>query len=158
MRNTVRSSAALALVASLVALPAGAQDRGDWVNVRNARVAAPDVAAAAAFYRSAFGMQEVQRYERPGFLEVILNFGRTVEEAKAAQTTRIALITRRPDQPAEGVSNLVLNVGDMDKVVARVTAGGGTIEKPPSRSATSGNVIAMVRDPAGNRVELIMRP
>ncbi|MGA0604736.1 VOC family protein [Phenylobacterium sp. VNQ135] len=156
MRNS--AAAALALAAALHVGPAAAQAQGDWVNVRNARVAAADVAKAAAFYRAAFGMQEIQRYERPGFLEVILNFGRTVEEAKAAQTTRIALITRRPDQPADGVSNLVLNVGDMDRVMARVAAAGGTVEKAPARSAVSGNVIAMVRDPAGNRIELLMRP
>ena len=156
MRNTVRSSAALALAAMLFALPAAAQERGDWVNVRNARVAAPDVAAAATFYKSVFGMQEIQRYERPGFLEVILNFGRTAEEAKAAPTTRIALITRRPDQPADGVSNLVLNVGDMDKVVARVTAAGGAIEKPPTRSAASGNVIAMVRESGASLFDIAL--
>lgn len=152
MMRALIVAAALALTAATPALAA------DWVNVRNVRVAADDVAATADFYKAAFGMQEIQRYERPGFLEIILNFGRNVDEAKAATSTRIALITRRADQKAEGVSNMVLNVGDMDAVVARVTARGGTIEKPPARSATSGNVIAMVRDPSGNRVELLMRP
>lgn len=152
MMRALIVAAALALTAASPALAA------DWVNVRNVRVAADDVAATADFYKAAFGMQEIQRYERPGFLEIILNFGRSVEEAKAATSTRIALITRRADQKAEGVSNMVLNVGDMDAVMARVTARGGTVEKAAARSAASGNVIAMVRDPSGNRVELLMRP
>ena len=145
-------AAALALAA---ASPAAA---ADWTNVRNVRVAADDVSVTADFYKAVFGMQEIQRYERPGFLEIILNFGRSVDEAKAASSTRIALISRRAEQKPEGVSNMVLNVGDMDAVVARVVAKGGTIEKAAARSAASGNVIAMVRDPSGNRVELLMRP
>lgn len=146
------------IIAAALAFAAGPGNAADWTNVRNVRVAADDVAATADFYKAVFGMQEIQRYERPEFLEIILNFGRSVDEAKAATTTRIALISRRPDQKPDGVSNMVLNVGDIDAVAARVTARGGVIEKPPARSAVSGNVIAMVRDPSGNRIELLMRP
>lgn len=149
---------ALLAAAVLACAGAGPAAGADWVTVRNVRVAADDVAATADFYRAAFGMQEIQRYERPGFLEIILNFGRSVGEARAATSTRIALISRRADQKESGVSNMVLNVGDMDAVMKRVTALGGMVEKPPARSAASGNVIAMVRDPSGNRVELLMQP
>lgn len=154
---------AAAIAAVVLAMAGGglaqaAEAGGDWVAVRNTRVSAVDVAKAAEFYKAAFGMQEILRYERPNFLEVILNFGGTVAEAKAAKTTRIALITRAAGAQPEGVSNIVLNVGDMDAVMKRVTAGGGTVDRAPQKSAASGNVIAMVRDPAGNRIELIMQP
>ena len=146
-------------VAVSIAGSAGAQApsrlEGDAISVRNARLGADDVAGAARFYEAAFGMQEVKRYERPGFLEIILAFGRTRDEAMAAKGTRIALISRKPGQTPDGVSNLVLDVGNMERVMARIEAGGGTVERPPTRSAVSGRLIAMVRDPAGNRVELI---
>ena len=150
----------LGLVAVLLPASAAAQAArgGDWVALRSARVGAGDVAKTAEFYKAAFGMQEVQRYERPNFLEIILNFGPTVEAAKAAATPKVVLISRPAGAAAEGVSNLIFNVGDMDAVLKRATAHGGSIERPPTRSATSGNTIAFVRDPSGNRIELIMAP
>ena len=150
--------AAVVLATAVGGFAQAAEAKGDWVAVRNTRVSAVDVAKAAEFYKTAFRMQEILRYERPNFLEVILNFGGTVEEAKAAKTTRIALITRAAGAQPEGVSNIVLNVGDMDAVMKRVAAGGGTVDRAPTKSATSGNLIAMIRDPAGNRIELIMQP
>lgn len=129
---------ALLAAAVLACAGAGPAAGADWVTVRNVRVAADDVAATADFYRAAFGMQEIQRYERPGFLEIILNFGRSVGEARAATSTRIALISRRADQKESGVSNMVLNVGDMDAVMKRVTALGGMVEKPPRARPPAG--------------------
>ncbi|WP_068874671.1 MULTISPECIES: VOC family protein [unclassified Phenylobacterium] len=129
------------------------------ISIRNVRVSAPDVPRTAAFYQKAFGMHEVFRLERPNLLEVILNFGPTVEAAKAAKTTRLIVVNRAPDAKLEGVSNMVFNVRDMDAAVRRVIAAGGSVELAPTRPPGLGDVtVAMIRDPAGNRIELVMRP
>jgi len=53
-----------------------------WPSTRCASPA-KDTVALAKFYQAAFGMQEVNRIENPGGTEVFVNFGATVEAAKA---------------------------------------------------------------------------
>ncbi len=128
------------------------------LGVRDVRVGAADSARVADFYEKVFGMTEVQRYDRPGSLEIIMGFGKTLEAAKADPSPRVIVITAAAGTTIGGVSPMVLNVPDIDGAVSRVVANGGQIERPAAKSATSGNTIAMVRDPAGNRVELIKEP
>ena len=73
------STTAMALsVALLIAGAAHAQASLDSV-----RIEAKDTIALAKFYQAVFGMQEVSRVVNPGGTEVFVNFGATVEEAKA---------------------------------------------------------------------------
>jgi predicted enzyme related to lactoylglutathione lyase len=153
MKFSIVLSAAVAL-----AMGAGATLAAPPLGVRDVRLGASDPARVAAFYQAVFGMSEVQRYERPGSLEIILGFGKTVEQARADPSAKIIVITPPAGAVIGGVSPLVLNVPDIEGAVVRVTANGGAIERAPARSATSGNTIAMIRDPAGNRVELIKEP
>lgn len=146
---------ALAAAWLLLGSSTGANAQG--VAVRTARLGADDVEKTATFYKASFGLQEILRYERPEFKEIILNFGSNVEAAKANAGPRIALISR-PKDTVDRVSHLILNVENMDDAIGKVRAAGGVIEKEPKTSATSGNVISMIVDPAGNRVELIMAP
>ena len=53
------------------------------VTFNSVRIAAKDTVAVATFYEAAFGMQEVNRIDVPGGPEVFVNFGATVEAAKA---------------------------------------------------------------------------
>lgn len=128
------------------------------VSIRYVRVGAADAQQAARFYEQVFGMKEVRRNARPGLLEIILNFGATTEEATAAPGARVAIIQRPANPPADSVSNIVLNVADMAAVLARVPAAGGTVNTPAHVSPNSGSILAMVRDPAGNRIELAQPP
>ncbi|MEJ0008445.1 MAG: hypothetical protein WDM77_19305 [Steroidobacteraceae bacterium] len=93
IRNTITGRAAslvLALGASwLVALGAHA-----GVALNAARVGAVDVAALARFYQAAFGLQEVNRLELPGRLEIMLNFGDSVAAAKANPAAQIVIMHR----------------------------------------------------------------
>lgn len=150
-----RTLTALAAAGLLLGSSTGAY--GQAVAVRTARLGADDVEKTAAFYKASFGLQEILRYERPEFKEIILNFGSDVQAAKANGGPRIALISR-PKDTVDRVSHLILNVEDMDDAVRKVRAAGGSVEKEPKTSASSGNVISMIVDPAGNRVELIMAP
>lgn len=142
------------LTVSLVASPmAHAQSK---IAVRSVRLGAADVAKTAAFYQAVFGLKETQRIERQGLFEVIMNFGDTVEQARTAATPKIVIINRPADAPADRVSHLILHCPDIQAVVDRVAPSGGSIERAPSKPATSGSTIAFVLDPAGNRIELIM--
>ena len=80
-----------------------------------------DVAATAKFYQSAFGMQEINRLDMPGIKEIMLNFGETVEAAKANSSPWIVIMGRSSNDVKE-VPHLVLYVTDMKATVAAVKA------------------------------------
>jgi catechol-2,3-dioxygenase len=64
------------------------------VSLDSVRIAAKDTVALAKFYHAAFGMQEVNRIENPGGTEVFVNFGATVEAAKANKNPLMVLLVR----------------------------------------------------------------
>ncbi len=53
------------------------------VPLNSVRIGAKDSVALAKFYQAAFGMQEVNRIDAQGGPEVFVNFGATIESAKA---------------------------------------------------------------------------
>jgi predicted enzyme related to lactoylglutathione lyase len=152
----VRVVVSAASVAAM--LLASAAHAAPPLGLRDARVGAKDPAKVAAFYEAVLGMKEVLRYDRPGQLEIILGFGATVDAAKASPSPRIIVITPPADNGADGVSHMVLNVPNIEEAVGKVVANGGSIERPATKSTTSANIIAMIKDPAGNRVEFIKEP
>ena len=66
------------------------------VTLNSVRVAAADTVALAKFYQSAFVMQEVNRIDVPGGPEIFVNFGATVEAAKANRSMPIVSCTATP--------------------------------------------------------------
>ena len=70
------------------------------MTLNSVRVAAADTVALAKFYQSAFGMQEVNRIDIPGGPEIFVNFGATVDAAKANKGLPIVIMHR--DSDAEG--------------------------------------------------------
>lgn len=128
------------------------------VTLNAARVGAVDVVALAKFYESAFGLREVNRLEFPGMLEIMLNFGDSVEAAKANTNAQIVIMSRKSDSIDDPVPHLILNVADMAATVAAVEAAGGKMDGAPRPFGDSGIMIAFLADPAGNRVELIQWP
>src|ERR1700728_1004286 len=53
------------------------------VTLNSVRIGAKDAVALAKFYQAAFGMQEVNRIGAPGGPEIFVNFGVTIDAAKA---------------------------------------------------------------------------
>jgi predicted enzyme related to lactoylglutathione lyase len=145
---------ALAISAALLlARAAHAQASLDSV-----RIAAKDTIALAKFYQAAFGMQEVNRIVNPGGTEVFVNFGATVEAAKANKNPLMVLFHRDSDDVKDPVPHVIFNVKDIAATVAAVKAAGGTVTGDPRPFRDSGIVIGFAIDPAGNRIELIQRP
>ena len=148
--NTAAISVSAAL---LLASAAHAQVKLDSV-----RVAAKDTVALSKFYQAAFGMQEVNRIETPAGPEVFVNFGATIEAAKANKSEVIVLFHRDSDDLKDPIPHIILNVKDMAATVAAVKSAGGTMDGDPRPFRNTGIVIGILTDPAGNRIELIQRP
>jgi catechol 2,3-dioxygenase-like lactoylglutathione lyase family enzyme len=129
------------------------------VTLNSVRIAAANTVTLAKFYQSAFGMQEVNRIDVPGGPEIFVNFGATVEAAKANATNiPIVIMHRDSDAVKDPIAHVILNVTDMTATVAAVKAAGGSLDGEPRPFRNTGIVIGIAVDPAGNRVELIQRP
>jgi predicted enzyme related to lactoylglutathione lyase len=128
------------------------------VTLNSVRIAAKDTVATAKFYQSAFGMQEVNRIDVPGGPEVFVNFGATVEAAKANKGGPIVIMHRDADDVKDPIAHVIFNVTDMTATVAAIKAAGGSLDGDPRPFRNTGVVIGIATDPAGNRIELIQRP
>lgn len=147
MRFTVTVTTALLL--------AGAAHAG--VTLNSARVAGKDAVALGKFYEAAFGLKEVNRLTFPGGVELFLNFGDTVDGAKANAAAQVVIMQSDPGAK-DTVAHLIFNVTDAAATAAAVKAAGGTMDREPMPFGNTGLVIGFAVDPAGNRIELIQRP
>jgi predicted enzyme related to lactoylglutathione lyase len=128
------------------------------VTLNSARVGAQDTAALAKFYEAAFGMQEVNRINVPGGAEIFVNFGATVDAAKANKSVPIVITHRASDDLKDPIAHIILNVKDMAATVKAIKAAGGSMAGEPRAFGNTGIMIGIAIDPAGNRIELIQRP
>ena len=128
------------------------------VSLDSVRIEAKDTVALAKFYQAAFGMQEVNRIENPGGTEVFVNFGATVEAAKANKNPQMILFHRDSDEVKDPTTHVIFLVKDMTSAVTAVKAAGGTMTGDPRPFRNGGVILGFAIDPAGNRIELIQRP
>ena len=147
--------AKLTLTAVILTWAAAASAQESGIHVRTVRVLATDPDAVAIFYEKAFGMSETGRPANSAtFKEISLNSGSTSELARKSTTTPIVIATRPKDAPAGAMASLIFDVPDLEKAIAAVTASGGTLMRPPGKTAT-GLSFAFVKDPDGNQIELV---
>ncbi len=144
-----------AAVALSSALPAAAAPSG--VSLNAARVGAADVAADEKFYEAAFGLHEVRRFEFPGGVEVLMNFGATADAAKANSAPQIVIMQRKSDPTDDAIPHLIFTVTDIKATVAALKAAGGRMDTEPREFGKTGIMIGMGIDPAGNRIEMIQQ-
>ena len=128
------------------------------VSLDSVRIEAKDTVALAKFYREAFGMQEVSRIENPGGTEIFVNFGATVDAAKANKSPQMILFHRDSDDVKDPTTHVIFSVKNMASAVAAVKAAGGTMTRDPRPFGNTGIVLGFAMDPVGNRIELIQRP
>src|SRR6185436_13525953 len=100
-----------AIMISAALLLAGAAHA--QVTLNSVRIAAKDTVALAKFYQAAFGMQEVNRIDVQGGPEIFVNFGATVESAKANKSEPIVIMHRDSDDVKDPIAHVILNVKDM---------------------------------------------
>ncbi|HXP86198.1 MAG TPA: VOC family protein [Bryobacteraceae bacterium] len=128
------------------------------VTLNSVRIGAKDTVALAKFYQTAFGMQEVNRIDAAGGPEIFVNFGATIDAAKASKSEPIVIMHRDSDDLKDPIAHVIFNVKDMAATVAAIKAAGGSMAGDPRPFRNSGTVIGIAIDPAGNRLELIQRP
>jgi predicted enzyme related to lactoylglutathione lyase len=145
-----------AITVSAMLLLAGAAHA--QVTLNSVRIGAKDTVALAKFYQAAFGMQEVNRIDSPGGPEVFVNFGATVDAAKANKSEPIVIMHRDSDDVKDPIAHVILNVKDMTATVTAIKAAGGSMTGDPRPFRNTGVVIGIAIDPAGNRIEMIQRP
>jgi len=151
MKRPVQIAVA-ALAAILLTTAAGAD-----VTLNSVRVAAKDTEALAKFYKAAFGMEEVNRIQGGGGPEIFLNFGTTVDAAKANKGLPVVLMHRDSDDLKDPIAHVIFNVTDMNATVAAIKAAGGKLTGDPRPFGNTGIVIGIAIDPVGNQIELIQR-
>ena len=156
METSMKRNYTSAILLSAMLLLAGAAYA--QVTLNSVRVGAKDTAALAKFYQTAFGMQEVNRIGSGAGPEVFVNFGATVDSAKANKSEPIVIMHRDSDDVKDPIAHVILNVKDMAATVAAIKAAGGTMTGDPKPFGNTGVVIGIAIDPAGNRIELIQRP
>ena len=139
-----------ALIAVLTACAANAQ-----VSLNSVRVAAKDAEALAKFYSTAFGMRETNRLPTQNGPEVFLNFGATVEAAKANTSPAVVIMQTKEGPGTDPVMHVIFTVRDAAAIAVAAKAAGGTVAREAAQFGTSGTWIAFVVDPEGNRIELI---
>jgi predicted enzyme related to lactoylglutathione lyase len=128
------------------------------VTLNSVRIGAKDTVAVAKFYQAAFGMQEVNRINAPGGSEIFVNFGATIDAAKANKSEPIVIMHRESDDLKDPIAHVIFNVKDMAATVAALKAAGGLMAGDPRLFRNTDIVIGIAIDPPGNRVELIQRP
>jgi predicted enzyme related to lactoylglutathione lyase len=145
--------------AAVVLMLASTAQAAEGISLMASRIEAKDVAALAKFYEKAFGLKEVQRIQTPTFLEIMLNFGDTVEAAKASSATQVVIMQRASDDvKKDAMPQLIFGVKDMKAAVAAFTAAGGKMDAEPKEFGKTGILIGMAHDPAGNPIEFIQQP
>jgi predicted enzyme related to lactoylglutathione lyase len=156
MENSMKSPYTTAMVVSVTLLLASAAIA--QVTLNSVRIGAKDSVAVAKFYQAAFGMQEVNRINTPAGPEIFLNFGETVDAAKANKSEPIVIMHRDSDDLKDPIAHVIFNVKNMTATVATSKAAGGSMAGAPRPFGNTGIVIGIAIDPAGNRIEMIQQP
>ena len=146
----------LAIVAGIGAAVAMSMARAD-VSLAGARVGGKDVPQLAKFYQTVFGLQETNRLQMGQNFEIMMNFGASVEAAKASTATQIIVMHSEVDATKDDVPHLLFYVSDVKSIAAAITAAGGRMDGEPMKFGATGSMLGFGRDPAGNRFELIQR-
>src|SRR5689334_5705396 len=116
------------------------------VTLNSVRVGAKDTVALAKFYQAAFGMQEVNRLNGQGGPEVFVNFGATVDAAKANKSEPIVIMHRDSDDLKDPIPHIIFNVKDIAATVAAINAAGESMAGDPRPIGTPGFVIGIEID------------
>jgi predicted enzyme related to lactoylglutathione lyase len=121
------------------------------------RIVADDVPALAKFYETVFDMKQVNRFDmQNGMKEIMLNFGETVEAAKANRAaTQLVISSKQPGEGQDNVAHLVFSVTDMAATIKKFKAAGGRFAREPQSIGTSKTQMAIGTDPVGNQVEVL---
>jgi predicted enzyme related to lactoylglutathione lyase len=126
------------------------------ITLNSMRIVGKDPEALGKFYAAAFDLKETNRIKtREGGTEIFMNFGETLEAAKANKSPRVVIMQLDTATATDTVPHLIFTVSDAVATASAVKAAGGTMEREPEGRPNSTTMIGIAIDPAGNRIELI---
>ena len=132
--------------------------QADGVSLNAGRVGATDSPALAKFYAAAFGLKEVNRLTFPNMIEIMMNFGDTVDAAKKNPNAQIVIMQVKSVDAQDTIPHLIFTVTDMAATVTALKAAGGKMDADAKEFGKTGIIIGMATDPAGNHIEMIQQP
>jgi predicted enzyme related to lactoylglutathione lyase len=140
------------LAAGMLALATAAFGQ---VSLNSVRVVAKDAEALGKFYAAAFGLKETNRLQIADGVEIFLNFGASVEAARANTSPRVVIMQDADGPGDDATMHVIFTVADAVATARAVAAAGGSIAREPAPFGDSGMMIGFVADPEGNHIELI---
>jgi predicted enzyme related to lactoylglutathione lyase len=143
-----------ALVAALALLSLAAATEAA-VTLNSVRIVAKNAETLGKFYTAAFGLKETNRLQTQGGPELFLNFGDTLDAARANDAPAVVIMQTAAGPAGDPVMHVIFTVTDAAATAAAAKAAGGTVEREATQFGTSGIFIAFVVDPEGNHIELI---
>jgi predicted enzyme related to lactoylglutathione lyase len=119
------------------------------------KIVVDDLDRMAAFYQQVFGYRQLVRVHSAvagePIEEIILVQGESYGEGLPL------VVWKWIERPAPAASDAILGyqTGDVDALVSRVIAAGGTVVDPPHDMPEHGVRVAFARDPDGRYLELV---
>jgi catechol 2,3-dioxygenase-like lactoylglutathione lyase family enzyme len=157
MRLLITMSGALAALATVAAAAETAPaipPPPAALGLMSATFAATDLDRSVAFYTKGLGLTLAGRIENPRATEIPLLFpagGPTLLLIKAKETAR-------PAEGAPRIGRVIVNVPDLQMLRARLEAAGYSLAQPVAENPQHHVLVAVVKDPDGNELELVQRP
>lgn len=134
-------------------MPAYTTNPAELPKVFAVAVRASDMARSVRFYREALGATSATPFNAR---ETAVHFSSGI----IINVIQASADSAKGEAPkGEGVVGFVFQTADIDALVGRVAAAGGTVARPPSDGKATGGVrVAFVKDPDGARIEVIQFP
>jgi predicted enzyme related to lactoylglutathione lyase len=112
-----------------------------------------DVDRAAAFYTKGLGLTFPGPMDSPGAIEAPMLFPN-------GQGTLILLKSKTPPSPGDRprLGRVILDVADLRALQSRLEAAGYPLAGPIVEQKAHHVLVALVKDPDGNELELVQRP
>lgn len=150
--NTLILSAAVALAAATQAQSQSPPRQPAPTRILTAAFLVSDIDRSLAFYTKGLGLTAPVRLNHPGAVEVPLVF------PAGGPSLLIEQHMSPPAGEMVGQGHVALEVSDLRALESRLEAAGYPLSVPITERPKEHVLIAKVKDPDGNQVELVQRP
>lgn len=116
-----------------------------------ATFAVSDLDRSIAFYADGLGLTAAARMDNPSYTEVPLLF-------PAGGPPLMLLKPKSAAASASRIGRIVLDVPDLRALEARLNAAGYALAQPVVENLQHHVLVALIKDPDGNELELVQRP
>jgi predicted enzyme related to lactoylglutathione lyase len=139
----------------LIGLTSVFQAQAD-VSLMSAREGAEDVFGTGEFYKKAFDLVEMNRLDlASGKVELIFGVMESHDQSIRNMRPGIAILSKESDDAVESMPHIIFRVSNIDSVYFDALEPSGIEVLASTATNDLGITIAMLKDPAGNTIELL---